>query len=98
MPVPAPGGIETGTDHATVNRTTNGTGRISDMTLATFRALRTPDGQRPATPTEALEVVRDGGGQVLVDLEEVPGAGTAGRWLIAAAGAGDSSRRGGSLR
>jgi glycerophosphoryl diester phosphodiesterase len=59
---------------ATVDRTTNGTGRISDMTLARFRALRTPDGQHPPTLGGALALVADAGAQVLVELKQVPDA------------------------
>ncbi len=59
---------------ATVDRTTTGTGRVADMTLARFRTLRTADGQRPATLAAALEVIRDRGGHVLVELKQVPDA------------------------
>ncbi|MCT9933740.1 glycerophosphodiester phosphodiesterase family protein [Planotetraspora sp. A-T 1434] len=57
----------------TVDRTTTGAGRVSDMSLAQFRALRTTDGQRPPTLSAALELVRSRGGQVLVELKQIPG-------------------------
>ncbi|MEV4187268.1 glycerophosphodiester phosphodiesterase [Streptosporangium canum] len=59
---------------ATVDRTTSGTGRVSGMTLARFRELRTADGQRPPTLTEVLELLRGGAEEVLVELKEVPDA------------------------
>lgn len=59
---------------ATVDRTTTGTGRVADMTLAEFRALRTADGQRPPTLMGALRLVRDWGGRAMVELKEVPDA------------------------
>ncbi|MEV7006756.1 glycerophosphodiester phosphodiesterase family protein [Streptosporangium sp. NPDC051022] len=59
---------------ATVDRTTTGTGPVSGMTLSRFRALRTVDGEPPATLAEALELVRDSGGRTLVDLKEIPDA------------------------
>lgn len=59
---------------ATVDRTTTGTGRVAHMTLARFRALRTADGERPATLAGALEAVRGRGGRVLIELKQVPDA------------------------
>ncbi|MFF4771946.1 glycerophosphodiester phosphodiesterase [Microtetraspora fusca] len=59
---------------ATVDRTTNGSGRVADMTLARFRALRTAGGERPPTLADALRLVRDRGGRVLVELKQVPDA------------------------
>jgi glycerophosphoryl diester phosphodiesterase len=57
-----------------VDRTTTGTGRISDMTLAQFRELRTTDAQRPPTLAAALELVQGRAEEVLVELKEVPDA------------------------
>ncbi|MFD8559467.1 glycerophosphodiester phosphodiesterase [Streptosporangium canum] len=59
---------------ATVDRTTSGTGRVSGMTLARFRELRTADGQRPPTLAEVLELLRGGAEEALVELKEVPDA------------------------
>ncbi|GLX01384.1 glycerophosphodiester phosphodiesterase family protein [Microtetraspora sp. NBRC 16547] len=59
---------------ATVDRTTTGTGRVADMTLAEFRALRTANGERPPTLAAALRLVRDRGGRAMVELKEVPDA------------------------
>ncbi|WP_084518066.1 glycerophosphodiester phosphodiesterase [Microtetraspora niveoalba] len=59
---------------ATVDRTTTGTGRVADMTLARFRALRTAGGERPPTLADALRLVRDRGGRALVELKQVPDA------------------------
>ena len=59
---------------ARVDRTTTGTGRVSDMTLARFRELRTTDAQRPPTLSAALELVRGRAEEVLVELKEVPDA------------------------
>ena len=41
----------------TVNRTTNGTGRVAQMTLAQIRALRTDGGQRVPTFDEAVSAL-----------------------------------------
>ncbi|MDP9862321.1 MULTISPECIES: glycerophosphodiester phosphodiesterase [Streptosporangium] len=57
-----------------VDRTTTGTGRVADMTLAQFRELRTADGQRPPTLSETLELLRGGVEELLVELKEVPDA------------------------
>ncbi|SNT21795.1 glycerophosphoryl diester phosphodiesterase [Streptosporangium subroseum] len=59
---------------ALVDRTTTGTGRVSDMTLARFRELRTTDAQRPPTLSAALELARGRAEEVLVELKEVPDA------------------------
>ncbi|GAA0396803.1 glycerophosphodiester phosphodiesterase [Microbispora corallina] len=57
---------------ATVDRTTTGTGRVSGMSLARFRTLRTYEGQRPPTLAAVMALVRDGGARMLVELKEVP--------------------------
>ncbi|MDP9842559.1 glycerophosphodiester phosphodiesterase [Streptosporangium lutulentum] len=59
---------------ALVDRTTTGTGRISGMTLAQFRRLRTTDGQRPPTLSEAFTLARGRAEEVLVELKAVPDA------------------------
>ena len=59
---------------ARVDRTTTGTGRISDMTLARFRELRTTDALRSADPSAALQLARGRAEEVLVELKEVPDA------------------------
>ncbi|MEW9532441.1 glycerophosphodiester phosphodiesterase [Microbispora sp. NPDC049125] len=60
---------------ATVDRTTTGTGAVSGMTLSRFRALRTTDGGRPPTLAGVLDLVREAGARVLVELKQVPDAG-----------------------
>ncbi|MEO3863322.1 glycerophosphodiester phosphodiesterase family protein [Acrocarpospora sp. B8E8] len=57
---------------ATVDRTTTAGGRVSDMTLARFRALRTPDGQHPPTLDQALRLLRGRTTETLVELKQVP--------------------------
>ncbi|GAA1010154.1 glycerophosphoryl diester phosphodiesterase [Acrocarpospora pleiomorpha] len=59
---------------ATVDRTTTTGGRVSDMTLARFRTLRTSDGQHPPTLGQALQLLRGRTKETLVELKEVPDA------------------------
>ncbi|WP_170316952.1 glycerophosphodiester phosphodiesterase [Acrocarpospora corrugata] len=59
---------------ATVNRTTTATGRVADMTLAQFRALRTADGRHPPTLGQALRLLRGKTEETLVELKQVPDA------------------------
>ncbi|WP_433256503.1 glycerophosphodiester phosphodiesterase [Streptosporangium sp. CA-135522] len=57
-----------------VDRTTDGTGRVSGMTLARFRELRTTDGQHPPTLSDTLELLDGRVEELLVELKEVPDA------------------------
>ncbi|MCZ7584909.1 MAG: glycerophosphodiester phosphodiesterase family protein [Deltaproteobacteria bacterium] len=67
----------------TVDRTTDGTGLVSDMTLAEIKALTVTDWMyggaypdlRVPTFEEALEVVRDHGGQAYLDMKTDLAAG-----------------------
>lgn len=61
----------------TVDRTTNGTGKVSDMTLAEIKRLRTKSGHRVPTFKEALDFARDNGMGVYIDIKE-PGDDTCG--------------------
>ncbi|MEU0572151.1 glycerophosphodiester phosphodiesterase [Nonomuraea sp. NPDC005983] len=58
----------------TVERTTSGFGRVSSMSLARFRALRTTDGQHPPTLFQVLAALRGRVAEVLVELKVVPDA------------------------
>jgi glycerophosphoryl diester phosphodiesterase len=51
----------------TVDRTTNGSGRVSDLTLAEVRALRTTHGERVPTLVETLRWAREAEVEVFLD-------------------------------
>ncbi|MFC4010033.1 glycerophosphodiester phosphodiesterase [Nonomuraea purpurea] len=57
---------------ATVDRTTDGSGRVAALTLARLRALRGADRLPPPTLDEALKLLRGHVTQVLIDLKVVP--------------------------
>ncbi|MFA6450112.1 MAG: glycerophosphodiester phosphodiesterase family protein [bacterium] len=50
-----------------VNRMTNGTGKISDMTLAEIRALKTRNGEQIPTLEEVLSLAKENGVRVYLD-------------------------------
>lgn len=56
----------------TVDRTTNGAGQVSTMTLAQIRSLRTADGQYVPTLYEFLSDVKAHGDKAFVELKVVP--------------------------
>lgn len=57
----------------TVDRTTDGTGNVADMTLAQLRALRTPDGQYVPTLYEFLsDLEAHAGVRAFTELKVVP--------------------------
>ena len=68
----------------TVDRTTNGTGKVADLTLAQLRQLDAGDGAKMPTLAEVLECVR---GRILL-LCELKGEGTPGPAVAAVREAG----------
>lgn len=62
---------------STVDRTTNGTGAVSSLTLAQLRTFRTSDNQYVPTLYEFLEDQKAGGVKSFVELKETP---TAAQW------------------
>jgi glycerophosphoryl diester phosphodiesterase len=54
---------------ATVDRTTNGHGRIGELSLAQVRALDAGAGERVPTLREALRLVRGNGASLLLDMK-----------------------------
>lgn len=61
----------------TVDRTTNGTGAVNDLTLAQLRAFRTSDNQYVPTLYEFLTDQKAGGVKAFVELKTTP---TAAQW------------------
>lgn len=57
---------------ATVDRTTTGTGKVANMTVAQFTGLTTNDGGHPPTLWEALHAAQVGGIKSLVELKTTP--------------------------
>lgn len=57
---------------STVDRTTNGTGAIKDLTLAQLRTFRTSDGQYVPTLYEFLTDVKHYGAKAFPELKETP--------------------------
>jgi glycerophosphoryl diester phosphodiesterase len=58
---------------ATLDRTTNGRGPVSEMTLAEIRQLDAGGGQRVPTFEEVLELTKRTGVKLLLDIKEGPG-------------------------
>lgn len=54
---------------ASVDRTTDGTGNVSDLTLAEIKALDAGEGERVPTYEEALEAVKGTGVRLLLDIK-----------------------------
>ncbi len=54
----------------TVDRTTNGHGKVTDLTLAELKALDTGDGERIPTYEEVLQLVEGTGVTLLLDIKE----------------------------
>lgn len=54
---------------ASVDRTTDGTGNVSDLTLAEIKALDAGEGQRVPTYEESLEAVKGTGVRLLLDIK-----------------------------
>ena len=65
---------------ATVDRTTNGRGRVAGMTFTALRRLRAGDQQIP-TLYEALALIRERGGRAMVELKVRPSARQLERFL-----------------
>lgn len=63
----------------TVDRTTNGTGTVSSLTLTQLRALRTDDGQYVPTLYEFLQDVKAKGAKAFVELKVIP---TTSQWKV----------------
>jgi glycerophosphoryl diester phosphodiesterase len=57
---------------ATVDRTTNGTGRVADMTLAEFKSLQTTSGYTPPTLAEALDYLESTDVSIILDIKCTP--------------------------
>jgi glycerophosphoryl diester phosphodiesterase len=58
---------------ATLDRTTNGRGPVSEMTFAALRQLDAGDGQRVPTFEEVLQLTKRTGVKLLLDIKEGPG-------------------------
>ena len=56
----------------TVDRTTDGSGRVSDMTLAEFKKLKTESGYTPPTLDEALDYLQAKDIPVILDIKCAP--------------------------
>jgi glycerophosphoryl diester phosphodiesterase len=56
----------------TLDRTTNGTGKVTDYTLAELKKLDAGGGERIPTYEEALQLVAGSGVQLLLDIQESP--------------------------
>ena len=56
----------------TLDRTTNGTGNVTDYTLAELKKLEAGGGERIPTYEEALQLVAGSGVQLLLDIQESP--------------------------
>lgn len=61
----------------TVDRTTDGQGKVSDLTLAQIKKLRTRSGQEVPALAEVLAFARDHGMGVYLDVKEPPQDGAA---------------------
>ncbi len=55
---------------ATLDRTTNGSGRVRERTLAEIRALDAGKGERVPTLEEVLELIRETGAVVQIEMKE----------------------------
>jgi glycerophosphoryl diester phosphodiesterase len=53
----------------TVDRTTDGTGRVDEMTLAEFKELKTESGYTPPTLDEALDYLQEEGISIILDIK-----------------------------
>jgi len=58
----------------TVDRTTDGTGRIADLTWAQVSRLRLSDGDPVPSLEQVLELARPSGTQVLLEMKWIPGS------------------------
>ncbi len=56
----------------TVDRTTSGRGRVSDLTLAELKALDAGNGERIPTYEDVLRLVKGTGVQVVLDIKQSP--------------------------
>src|SRR4029453_16996566 len=56
----------------TLDRTTNGNGKVIDYTLAELKKLDAGGGERIPTYEEGLRLVAGSGGQLLLDIQESP--------------------------
>jgi len=56
----------------TVDRTTNGRGKVSDLTLEQIRALRTKQGEQAPTLEEVLKLAQERGLKIYLDMKTPP--------------------------
>jgi glycerophosphoryl diester phosphodiesterase len=56
----------------TVDRTTDGSGRVADMTWAQLRSLRLSDGHRVPSLAQVLALAKPSGTQILLEMKWIP--------------------------